>query len=264
MRYEYKTVSLLHYIGKGPGKGAGFGAADALGNIWDQSKKIADVVEHCLNHYAQDGWQFMRLVEISSENLSSVGGMLAKGAMTAVFGKKNEEQNNAMYPLVFFRREVDSTEVKYDQGARASVNFDRQLNQEKITKLNNEVLPEQHKPLSEDHFSDETTVEGVKINNDGTWTCPKLGHQNPLPIGKCNYCSFSIKNEEPQLAQSVQKMPLDNIVEHQQVAQSVQAISPDNDEIAKYGITFNGEKYCYKDYKYDKVQDAISYAKKNH
>jgi len=132
MRYEYKTVSLLHYIGKGAGKGAGFGAADALGSIWEQSKKIADVVEHCLNHYAQDGWQFIRLVEISSKNLSSVGGMLTKGAMTAVFGKSNKEQNNEMYPLIFFRREVDGTEVKHDQRANPSVNTVQQFTQQDI------------------------------------------------------------------------------------------------------------------------------------
>jgi len=98
MRYEYKTVSLLHYIGKGAGKGAGFGAADALGSIWEQSKKIADVVEHCLNHYAQDGWQFIRLVEISSKNLSSVGGMLTKGAMTAVCGKRKKNKKKRRNP----------------------------------------------------------------------------------------------------------------------------------------------------------------------
>ena len=34
------------------------------------------------------------------------------------------------------------------------------------------------------------------------------------------------------------------------------------DELTKYGITFDGEKYRYKDYKYDKLQDAINYAKK--
>lgn len=34
-------------------------------------------------------------------------------------------------------------------------------------------------------------------------------------------------------------------------------------ESSNYGITFDGEKYCYKDYKYDKLQDAIAYAKKN-
>ncbi len=36
-----------------------------------------------------------------------------------------------------------------------------------------------------------------------------------------------------------------------------------NDEALLYGITFNGEKYCYKEYKYDKLVDAISYAKRN-
>jgi len=41
------------------------------------------------------------------------------------------------------------------------------------------------------------------------------------------------------------------------------SIHANNDEAANYGISFDGERYCYKDYKYDKLQDAINYAKKN-
>ena len=58
---------------------------------------------------------------------------------------------------------------------------------------------------------------------------------------------------------------------HEQVATSMnepqkdlsQSIPVDGDEAKKYGITFNGEKYCYKEYKYEKLEDAIAYAKKN-
>ena len=40
----------------------------------------------------------------------------------------------------------------------------------------------------------ENEFSSVKVNNDGTWTCPKSGHKNPLPIGKCNYCSYISSN----------------------------------------------------------------------
>lgn len=43
---------------------------------------------------------------------------------------------------------------------------------------------------------------------------------------------------------------------------SKQFNSSNDDESSKYGITFDGEKYCYKEYKYDKLEDAIAYAKK--
>ena len=36
-----------------------------------------------------------------------------------------------------------------------------------------------------------------------------------------------------------------------------------NDEAEALGIIFDGEKYCFKEFKYDKVQDAIAYARKN-
>ena len=33
-----------------------------------------------------------------------------------------------------------------------------------------------------------------KINDNGTWTCPKSGHDNPMPIGSCRYCGFDAAN----------------------------------------------------------------------
>jgi hypothetical protein len=38
-------------------------------------------------------------------------------------------------------------------------------------------------------------------------------------------------------------------------------ISLDDDEAKKYNITFDGEKYSYKSYRYDKLGDAIVYAR---
>ena len=37
----------------------------------------------------------------------------------------------------------------------------------------------------------------------------------------------------------------------------------DAEKMALYQITFNGSKYCYQDYSYDKLADAINYAKRN-
>jgi hypothetical protein len=32
-----------------------------------------------------------------------------------------------------------------------------------------------------------------KQNSDGTWTCPKSGHKNPMPIDACKYCGYTAK-----------------------------------------------------------------------
>ena len=37
----------------------------------------------------------------------------------------------------------------------------------------------------------------------------------------------------------------------------------DDDAMAEYGITFDGEKYQYQSYRYDKLSDEIAYAKRN-
>jgi hypothetical protein len=34
-------------------------------------------------------------------------------------------------------------------------------------------------------------------------------------------------------------------------------------EMEQYNITFDGNKFCYLEYRYDKLQDAISYSKRN-
>jgi len=31
----------------------------------------------------------------------------------------------------------------------------------------------------------------ITIHNDGTWTCPKCAHFNPLPVGKCKFCNYN-------------------------------------------------------------------------
>ena len=37
----------------------------------------------------------------------------------------------------------------------------------------------------------------------------------------------------------------------------------DEDAMAAYGITFDGEKYQYQSYRYDRLSDAVAYARRN-
>lgn len=40
----------------------------------------------------------------------------------------------------------------------------------------------------------------------------------------------------------------------------VEAAPSDSEQMAKHGIRFDGEKYCFREYRYDRLSDAISYA----
>jgi len=55
-----------------------------------------------------------------------------------------------------------------------------------------ELTEENLKRIAEEKLKEEKIAKetGIQINGDGTWTCPKSGHKNSMPIGKCNYCAF--------------------------------------------------------------------------
>jgi DNA-directed RNA polymerase subunit RPC12/RpoP len=44
---------------------------------------------------------------------------------------------------------------------------------------------------------------------------------------------------------------------------SNKGVGTDVERMKEYGITFDGERYAYGNYKYDKLSDAVSYAKVN-
>jgi|JI8StandDraft_2_1071088.scaffolds.fasta_scaffold55568_2 hypothetical protein len=43
-------------------------------------------------------------------------------------------------------------------------------------------------------------------------------------------------------------------------AKQVEPAPSDSEQMAKHGIRFDGEKYCFREYRYDRLSDAISYA----
>ena len=64
----------------------------------------------------------------------------------------------------------------------------------------------------------------------------------------CRYCGRELTESKPQSAEPMN------------VTLSV-AQPNDSQLMEEYGVTFDGERYCYESYRYDKLADALSYAK---
>jgi hypothetical protein len=75
-------------------------------------------------------------------------------------------------------------------------------------------------------------------------------------VRTCPYCDETIK-AAATICRFYQK-GLPSIA----VPVTPQVAMPDNEKlIDEFGITFDGERYCYETYRYDKLADAVTYAK---
>ena len=107
--------------------------------------------------------------------------------------------------------------------------------------------------------------EFYQINSVGITVSPgciaSLLGQKGFPL----LYDMAIFRREISLDQSSKPLQQEQVSQPLKEAQSAlsQSMPAEGDEAQKYGITFNGEKYCFKEYKYDKLEDAIAYAKKN-
>jgi hypothetical protein len=115
------------------------------------STQASIAIESLINLYAKDGWEYVRSEEFRADFFKST------------FKSIVSDDANPRLQMFIFRQE-DS--------------------------------PEQREMLLKDREKEATAqlakaeASGAKINDDGTWVCPKSGHSNPMPIGECRYCGF--------------------------------------------------------------------------
>ena len=73
---------------------------------------------------------------------------------------------------------------------------------------------------------------------------------------------FKKKSNEQKPTQAVSPLnQSDTESSEQKPTQAVSPLNQSDTEMEKYGITYDGTKYTYKTYRYDKLSDAIAYAK---
>ena len=72
----------------------------------------------------------------------------------------------------------------------------------------------------------------------------------------CPYCAETIKTAATICRFCQKELP-------PIIASVTPQVAPPNDDqpMNEFGITFDGERYCYESYRYDKLADAITYAK---
>jgi len=75
--------------------------------------------------------------------------------------------------------------------------------------------------------------------------CPWCAETILVAAKICKHCG----KEVPSLSSS-----------NKEAGTIVDKLKEESEQMKKYGITFDGERYVYGEYKYDKLSDAISYA----
>jgi hypothetical protein len=72
-----------------------------------------------------------------------------------------------------------------------------------------------------------------------------------------------LENIDQSLKQLVKQFSVTSATEYETVpVQGADESQTDNELMERYGITFENDKYNYESYSYDRLEDAVNYAKK--
>jgi len=112
MKYLYKTVSLEGFLQDNKDARIGFFTPT---NQLGQANKASVAVEHLLNHYAKDGWEYVRSEEFNADFFRSTA--------ASIFSDKN---NNPRLQMFIFRQPfTEELEKKYLQQENARLESER-------------------------------------------------------------------------------------------------------------------------------------------
>jgi hypothetical protein len=124
-----------------------------------------------------------------------LGGIFIKGSPTAdQANEAKDSPNNSLPSNGRFNgsKDLNSDAYKIYLVKKWSIEKNDALNKFILKDKLFDSIEEATKHANDLESEWEATMDstGVTMGEAGTWICPKSGHQNLLPIGKCNYCGF--------------------------------------------------------------------------